>query len=140
MNKYRNNPMFIMNDGGGAAQERFDFVAVSASRQTIADHTKAAIATLEKGTATVNGAFGTNGAAMRGGSSNYVNTKWNSLTAAFANFSKYIDGTLEKVQIASKSNESFEDKVQTLFAQLGMEDDAQVADVPVADATTSMYS
>lgn len=142
MKNYINNPMFIMADGG-AAQERFDFDAVSAARTTIAEHTKAALANLDKGTTTVNTNFGTNGAAMRGGSSNYVNSKWNSLTKRFANFSAYIDTTLENVRVASKSNESFEDKVQELFAQLGLDDDV-AGDAPIAaapgSATQSFYT
>jgi hypothetical protein len=145
MKNYKNIPMFDMaelNEGGGSANERFDFDKVSAYRQTIAEHTKTALATLASGTTTVNTNFGTKGEAMRGGSSNYVNSKWNSLTKVFANFSKYIDGTLENVRIASKSNESFEDKVQELFKELGLEefDNGESGELaPVSGTATNTY-
>lgn len=149
MNKYRNYPMFIMAEGGedSGSQERMDFAAVSAGRVKIGDDTKAALATLESGTQVVNTNFGTSGVAMRGGASNFVNTKWNTLTTRFANFSKYITSTLDSVQTATKTNESFEDKVQELFAQLGME--GEIEDLPGVssssagvggNATTAFYT
>jgi hypothetical protein len=122
------------------SSEHFDFDKVSAYRQTIADHTKAALATLKRGTEVVNDSFGTNGKAMRGGSSNYVNSKWNTLTKVFSNFSKYIDGTLENVRVASKSNESLESKANELVAELGFEDDGAVeGGLPISGSATSNY-
>ena len=144
MNKYKNYPMFEIaasGEGGRSSQERMDFAAVSASRTKIGTDTTNALKTLESGTELVNTNFGTNGAAMRGGASNYVNTRWNALTTRFANFSKYITQTLDNVQLATKTNEAFEDKVQELFAQLGMEDDVGTPDnSPVGPSTSVYYS
>ncbi len=141
MNRYRNLPMFEVGGGDGAAQERFEFSQVSAKREEISTHTTTALGTLRSGSEVVNTAFGANGNAMRGGSSNFVNTKWNELTDKFVEFSNYIQGTLDKVQVASKTNEAFEGIVQEMFAAMNaLDDGAAGGATPAAPATdTSSY-
>ncbi len=142
MNRYRNLPMFEIGGGDGAAQERFEFSQVSAKREEISTHTTTALGTLRNGSEVVNTAFGTNGTAMRGGSSNFVNTKWNNLTENFVEFSNYIQSTLDKVQQASKANESFEGIVQEMFAAMSaLEEGGEAGAAPSAPAdTTTIYS
>ena len=117
MNRYRNFPMFEVGEGAGSA-ESMDFVKVSAARETIGTETTACITTLNEGTEIVSTAFGTNGNAMRGGSSNFINSKWTELTDNFSAFKTYIDGILNSIQATTKSNEALETKVHELFAQL----------------------
>lgn len=145
MNKYRNFPMFEAGEGAGSA-ESMDFVKVSTARETIGAETTTCINTLNEGTEIVSSAFGTNGTAMRGGSSNFINSKWTELSDNFAAFKTYIDGILNSIQATTKSNEALETKVHELFSQLS---DIEAASggstgvghsVPAGSTTTDIYS
>jgi hypothetical protein len=96
--------------------EQFNYDVISEKRASINNYLNEALTALNDGTDAINTGFGSGGTAMTGSGSNVINNKWNELETAIRDFAKYIDATLDNINVVSNTNKSLEEEVAQLFA------------------------
>ena len=101
--------------GGAGTAEKFDYDVISSKRATINTFLNDALTALNEGTSLIDSSFGSGGTAMTGSGSNVINNKWNELETAIREFGKYIDATLDNVNVVSNANKSLEEEAMQLF-------------------------
>lgn len=95
--------------------EVFDYDVIATKRSTINGYLNDALTALNEGTDAINTGFGSGGTAMGGSGSNVINNKWNELETAIREFGKYIDNTLDNINVVSNANKSLEEEAMQLF-------------------------
>ncbi len=100
---------------GAGTAEKFDYDVISSKRSAINGFLNDALTALNEGTSLIDSSFGSGGTAMTGSGSNVINNKWNELETAIREFGKYIDTTLDNVNVVSNANKSLEEEAMQLF-------------------------